>query len=803
MFTEHDGANEHFEKLISTLVNSKYLLQFARIVTCGLTKKPPTRMIQAKTGLLISYLQNPGLDRSPRWSYERPRCHIDVRAHFSFWTRLLNQEKDPTPTSPKSKGDSRTDAKLNGQPLENAKASTPIQLNNEKAFKANNSIPQIASVGLANVTPTKSTVVLLPNLSEPAKRAEYQAFPTVDHETIQERKSTPKKRKRDSDNEISGMPNDVDPREKSRAELEQLKNLIGGIFVADDNDGIDESSGESIFMQEETAGSQVRVLTPSAQQKLDFALRKVITSSRIFDIPTEHLVRIQNICAPSVGIAENTSLAIGQDWNENDVREWIHRVEVASHGLHAGKSIIRIMATALDDKQIYSEENTFTILKTLRNVLEYVVIPVTEARSGGANSEMFSFLIAEKKILTSLLLLANGLLKLIGMFLEKVDVAENLVTEIEYITTNLIFIDNAHTERDSVLGVQRFELARRTALDVLSKIFLRYPSQRTFIIDEILSSLEKLPVTPQSARQYRIADGKPIQLVSALVMRLVQAATSAAGLSAKKAGSKNVGTENVNNEICSDDDEGSSRDGIPLMTKYVNDPNNGDHVLERMDTLIKPLQGAAQQHAQYIMHYLVQRALNSTKSGDQPYRVLLDIFTEDFINCLGLLEWPSAELLLRVLLSSLLRLAENEKTPAPQKNMALDLLGTMGSGIIDLQTHLRQFSKSIDASESELADRLIRLADDVRDDDLGEEDMLGFDGPYRAIIEFLQNYDSTDMQCESARNHHIMQWASRISKAATVRQQESEEVQNSAGAGHLWHLCQKVEQIIETSDATA
>ncbi|KAF2395942.1 WD40 repeat-like protein, partial [Trichodelitschia bisporula] len=41
------------------------------------------------------------------------------------------------------------------------------------------------------------------------------------------------------------------------------------------------------------------------------------------------------------------------------------------------------------------------------------------------------------------------------------------------------------------------------------------------------------------------------------------------------------------------------------------------------------------------------RALASTKSDDQPYHSLLDIFIEDLINVLGSPDWPAAELLLR------------------------------------------------------------------------------------------------------------------------------------------------------------
>lgn len=727
------------------------------------------------------------------------RCKITLSQILCSQTNFV----DPTPTSPMGEGGAPTKIHSKEHSVEHERGSTSIKSNNEIAFKSNNGIPQTSSILPAEVTPTKNTVVLVSNLSEPAKRAEYQAFPNVDHEAIQSRNNTPKKRKRNSENEVSGICKGVDPQEKSKKDLEQLTNLLETIFKAEEHNVTDEASGQSIFTQEEVSDSHVQVLTSPLQQRLDFALRKVISGSRITDIPIDQLVRIHGICSPSVKVTEYISLAVGQDWNETDIQEWLRRIDSAARGLYAGKTIIRIMATALDDKQIYSEENTSFVLKALRKILEYTIIPVTEARSSGANSESFAFFSAEKKTITSLLILANGLLALIGTFLDKVDVVENLITEIEYITTNLIFVDNAHSERDSVLGIQKFEMLRRTALDVLSKIFLRYPNQRTFIIDEILSSLEKLPITPQSARQYRIADGKPIQLVSALIMRLVQTTTSTTGSAAKRTYYKEPDTKVVENGVHYDAKEESSRDSTPLATKHTHDIADENCVPERVDKFAKALQGAAQQNAQYVMHYLVQRALNSTKSGDQPYRVLLDIFTEDFINCLGLADWPSAELLLRMLLSSLLRLAENDKTPAPQKNMALDLLGIMGSGIIDLHNRIRHFSQGLDASESELADRLIHLANNACEDDLGEEDLLSFDGPYRAILEFLQNYDSKDMQCESARSYHLVQWASRICKAVKNRQQESDDISNNVGLSNLQYLCRQVEQIMETTDVLA
>lgn len=55
-------------------------------------------------------------------------------------------------------------------------------------------------------------------------------------------------------------------------------------------------------------------------------------------------------------------------------------------------------------------------------------------------------------------------------------------------------------------------------------------------------------------------------------------------------------------------------------------------------------------NASHVVNYLIGRAIGTTKTGDAPYRVLLDIFVEDFISVLGLPEWPGAELVLQQVL---------------------------------------------------------------------------------------------------------------------------------------------------------
>ena len=56
----------------------------------------------------------------------------------------------------------------------------------------------------------------------------------------------------------------------------------------------------------------------------------------------------------------------------------------------------------------------------------------------------------------------------------------------------------------------------------LHQIFAHHESQRSWIIEEILSSLIKLYSANQKAGQFRLRDGRSIRTVSALLMQLVQ-----------------------------------------------------------------------------------------------------------------------------------------------------------------------------------------------------------------------------------------------------------------------------------------
>jgi cohesin loading factor subunit SCC2 len=295
-------------------------------------------------------------------------------------------------------------------------------------------------------------------------------------------------------------------------------------------------------------------------------------------------------------------------------------------------------------------------------------------------------------------------------------------------------------------------------------------------------SLEKLPVTRQSARQFKLVDGKPIQLVSALLMRLVQTSATwsdSDSLQPQKQRRRRRAEEgeDEDEEEDAEAEDPPSEDEVRQRRRIAPiDMDNAEaftisKAAGELRKFSKPLYESAFKNATHVIKFMINRALSSTKSGDQPYRNLLDIFTEDFLNVLGSPEWPAAEMLLHILLSHMLAIMEDEKRPVPHKNLALDLMGLMGSGISDLQIRVRNASRSLESNDSQLSLRLLRLVDLYQDESLEESNLVHPDGPYRMVVEFLL-HGAHGAQTESARGLLLANWAKAILNVVSSAKEE-------------------------------
>ncbi|KAJ5929241.1 hypothetical protein N7454_007089 [Penicillium verhagenii] len=541
--------------------------------------------------------------------------------------------------------------------------------------------------------------------------------------------------------------------------LAKLQNIVHEIFEAEDEIEPDETlvvtadRPNPIFVNARFLEVHGALLSTDAHIRLQKAIRKVAGFDRLQDIPSDYLTRIQKLCEKPIVASKTPDLRLNDPSNEEEAREWVAKIEDVLNAFLAIGTLLQTMSGRRTERDLCPEDLIEAIPIVLNQAFDHCIIPAVECRPNGKDSGLFTFFSSQKRTIASLIHQSTKALTLFADFLSRIDVSDGTITSTEYFATKLIFVENAHNDKDSAIGLQKYEPARRAVMDVLAKIFSKYPDQRACILDEILGSLEKLPSTRLSARQFKLADGKNIQLLTALVLQLVQT-TALQTPSRSKAKRRFQG-----------DDDDELMDGSDDTSKAVseNDDDELDESLERLATKVNRLYDNTVRSAQYIVSYMVSRAMTSPKTGDQPFRNILDFFTEDLINVLGSTDWPAAELILRIMASQMVGIADLDKSAATAKSMALELLGWMGSAISDLIATAQHMLPALEDSDSDLTDYLKQQFEDSISRALHPQDLITSQGPFRMALEYLsQDRNSDNWQLTSARGYYLAQWAKTV-----------------------------------------
>lgn len=566
---------------------------------------------------------------------------------------------------------------------------------------------------------------------------------------------TTKKRKLSVDDVLEGP----DQREQADAAFRELQEHMQSVFESEGN-----PDGQSLC--EKIGEDAVTSLTSPALSKVHILLQKIISLGRLSQVPVGDLTRLQKLCDGAIRATGVLGLRFDETWEQSDMETFLENLAVADIGLKSARASLRIMTGGREEKQLYSEEVIQASVHALNNVLDSCVVPIVELRDAGSQSSVFKLLSTHKKTIRDVVLQCVRVLSLLRDLVSSIELSETVINTLEYTVSRLIFVENAHSEKDSVLGVAKFDNLRVVAMDTLAQIFSSYTEQRQGIFDEILTSLEKLPVAKQSARQFKLASGGSIQLVSALMMRLIQTSANKSNASSR--------TNEVHDEEDEDADGEADEPGFqilmgngPLPAIYDTEPRaarQSSAAVQELQKTVQPLLRTAKASASYVVNFIVQRAMTSTKTGDAPYRNLLDLFVQDFITCLNSMDWPAAELLLRIFLINMVNLAEADKTPPGAKNMALDLLGEMGAAISKLTSDVRKLTESpYNDSPDEIDGMQFHvLSSYFENNKLHVQDLVDWGGPYCISLQYLNDRYGTDSILESAVGYYTADWASQI-----------------------------------------
>ncbi|KAK4145839.1 protein rad9 [Dichotomopilus funicola] len=546
----------------------------------------------------------------------------------------------------------------------------------------------------------------------------------------------------------------LDMRQRADAALQELKVFLHNAFHAEDHALATRYSNEQVsFLSENEA-----TLTATAQSKAQTLLAKAISLNCYKRVPLDHLLRLLRLSEGSLKYIESLDIKLEDSWGAAEVEQWLQQLPLLETAMRAGRTSLRIMCGGREDKQLYPEDLIERCLSLCKRLIDGVVLPIVELRSTQATAELFRTISSSKKKIVALFTDCQKLFSLMSTLISKVDTSETVTNTLEFAASRLIFMETANAEKDSVIDTQKFDGLRLVAMDMLSQIFLLNPSQRQGIFDEILTSLEKLPLG-RRARTFKLVDGNNIQPVSALIMRLVQ--TSAGKVDERK----NKSQSGIASEVGQETNGDTQRVAPESFAIRDEDHASAQHTtaIQELDNTATGLLDTAKANASYVVKFIVNRALKSTKSGDTPYRNLLDLFVEDFTTCLDNPDWPAAELLLRLLMVMMVNLVENDKSGVPAKNMALELLGIMGAAISKLRGHVRKVASALDSRDTdELGMFLSDLAASALELKSRPEHMVSWTGPYRATLEYLESRFSEDPHLASAISFIVSDWGTKI-----------------------------------------
>jgi cohesin loading factor subunit SCC2 len=554
--------------------------------------------------------------------------------------------------------------------------------------------------------------------------------------------------------------------EKERVDdlVDQFTTLLEDIFEAEDAFNPDAeipTEGSLAFFSLDSLREDKPWLSREGHRKLDVHLRrlgKTIAAREGLRIDTGDLMRITGICERAVKAAEMIDLKNIDD-EEDAEREWVvGKLGKVENAILASNVIMLLISGRGTDQpvspfltlliQIYSEETLKSIVEVLRIFLDSLFHWIASATSDHNASDTLHIAMNCNKQIVNLLYSSIALLSQFETQLAETVSQESIINVLQFVAVEAIFLENLAKDKEAVISNQGIESLRVISMGILRQVFASYPDQRSFILDEVLTSLAKLPANRQNARHFKLLDGKSIQLVSALMMKLVQACGACFNI-------RNIDSASMENRLAENDEDAEHTQRQRRINLYADEWANASK--------------AAHQSANYIVTYLTNRALQTSKTTptDSPFKALLDIFTEDFLTVLAAPEWPAAELLLRSLVKNLYACIDGDNHGAQVKNVALDAVGQIAAKIRSIRKKLAAQLASRMDEETDAISLIATIADYSTGSALTMQEMTNLQETYRLI------WAKSESGMRDALRFQVCGWANFL--LSTDKQDDEEE----------------------------
>ncbi|TFK69516.1 protein rad9 [Pluteus cervinus] len=465
---------------------------------------------------------------------------------------------------------------------------------------------------------------------------------------------------------------------------------------------------------------------------------------------------------------------------ESDIDDLGHLLETARNGILAADGCIALLGSDRLTKQLYSEELITSCLGCIKSQLTKLIYPFVEGSTdlgsiGANNHPLLQCLVKDsspkvdglRRQLNEVFQALSGVLPKINKLVnaESVAMSDSIIIQAVFIAIGPFFVvepgeGDTKGKKENVvsrtLGKSAMRGLRLDALSLIRSIFANHEAQRSWIIEEILSSLIKLSDTKQKAGQFKLRDGRSIRTVSALLLQLVQ--TSAHDI---RIDARNIHKARQNKLALRRQESmyDSQNAGQQIADPFLDDT---DH--DEIRLYLTGLESATKA-AKTIILFLTQRSGKgkATKnSNEAEYRTIFDNFISDLLTVHNWPEWPAAGLLLNIASKFMVASLDDVKSASQSDNnaaktMALDHLGVIAA-------HLRNTNLKVLDPRNQGGYRGLKPLEEI----VSSEDAAALEkflAAHRDVAMHLAKMSSEDQAYDSARELTAVTLAQEIAQA--------------------------------------
>ncbi|CAI5666931.1 unnamed protein product [Oreochromis niloticus] len=442
------------------------------------------------------------------------------------------------------------------------------------------------------------------------------------------------------------------------------------------------------------------------------------------------LVKFLNILEKNIQDSVKLSTLMNHDSDSMDEeRLWRDLImERVTKSADACLTALNIMTSPHMPKAVYIEDVIERVLQYtkfhLQNSLypQYDPVYRVDPHGGGMHSSKSKRAKCSTHKQKVVVLLYNKVCDIISSISELLEIqllTDTTILQVSTLGITPFFVEN----------VSKLQLC---AITLVTAVFSHYKKHRQLILEEIFTSLARLPTSKRSLRNFRLnssdSDGEPlyIQMVTALVLQLIQCVV------------------HLPSEKETDDEHNKKVDKDVLITNSYE---------------------TAMRTAQNFLSVFLKKC--GSKQGEEDYRPLFENFVHDLLSTVNKPEWPAAELLLSLLGRLLVHQFSNKQTEMALRVASLDYLGTVASRLRKDAVTSKMDQKAIDRilRETEGSDEIPKLQ--------------------KALLGYLDENIETDPALVFARKFYIAQWFRDItSEAEKAMKSQSEDDEDLKGHHH-------------------